>query len=292
MLSPRVEAFYDEVTATVTYVVFDPSTRDALVIDPVLDYDPASSETWTASLDKLEAFLRGENLKLHFCLETHAHADHLSGAQELKKRFPGVTLAIGDRITEVQGVFKKIYNLPEDFIPDGRQFDRLLKAGEILRAGSLEARVIPTPGHTPACVSYLVGDAVFTGDAIFMPDSGTGRCDFPKGSSLALFDSITTNLFSLPDETRLFVGHDYKGGGQREAAWQTTIGEQKARNIHLKSTTSREDYVKMRDARDATLSAPRLLLPSLQVNIDAGHLPSPEENGMSYIKVPIKPRKV
>jgi glyoxylase-like metal-dependent hydrolase (beta-lactamase superfamily II) len=284
----EVKSLYDEVTATVTYVVFDPATRDAIVIDPVLDYDPASSKVSTESMDKLETLLKSEELKVKYCLETHAHADHLSGAQELKKRFPNVVLAIGERITEVQGVFKKIYNLPEKFIPNGTQFDRLLKDGEKIQVGSIDVEVLFTPGHTPACASYLIGDAVFTGDAIFMPDTGTGRCDFPSGSSETLYQSITGKLFKLPDSTRVFVGHDYKANGTREAKWETTIGEEKALNIQLKASTSKDEYRKMRDARDANLAAPRLLLPSIQVNIDGGRLPEPEANGASYLKIPIR----
>ncbi len=287
----QIESLYDEVTATVTYVVFDNDTRDGLVIDPVLDYDPASSRISFESLDKLEALLRRENLNLHFCLETHAHADHLSGAQELKKRFPQIKVGIGERITEVQKVFKEIYNLSEKFIPNGAQFDRLLKEGEKLRMGSLEVEVLFTPGHTPACASYLIGDAVFTGDALFMPDTGTGRCDFPSGSSDTLFHSITEKLFRLPDSTRVFVGHDYLANGTRTAKWQTTIGEEKMSNIQLKVSTSKDQYTKLRDARDATLAAPRLLLPSIQINIDGGRLPEPEANGVSYLKIPIRERR-
>jgi glyoxylase-like metal-dependent hydrolase (beta-lactamase superfamily II) len=285
-----VKSLYDDATATVTYVVFDEATRDAVVIDPVLDYDPASSKVSMESVDLLEALIREHKLVPHYCLETHAHADHLSGAQELKKRFPGMLIAIGERITQVQNVFKKVYNLPEHFIPNGSQFDLLLKEGERLRSGSIDVEVLFTPGHTPACASYLIGDAVFTGDAIFMPDTGTGRCDFPAGSSEMLYRSISEKLFKLPDSTRVFVGHDYKGAGTREARWETSIGEQKRANIQLRAETSKEDYVKMRDARDATLSAPRLLLPSLQVNIDGGRLPEPEPNGTSYLKIPIRKR--
>jgi glyoxylase-like metal-dependent hydrolase (beta-lactamase superfamily II) len=284
----EVKSLYDEVTATITYVVYDKVTLDAVVIDPVLDYEPASSKVSTESLHRLETLLRSENLNVHYCLETHAHADHLSGAQELKKRFPQVKLAIGERITEVQSVFKKIYNLPEKFIPNGSQFDRLLKEGEKIQAGSVEVQVIFTPGHTPACVSYVIGDAVFTGDAIFMPDTGTGRCDFPAGSSETLYQSISSKLFKLPESTRVFVGHDYRANGTREAKWETTIGHEKAQNIQLNAETAKEEYIQMRNARDVTLAAPRLLLPSIQVNIDGGHIPEPESNGMSYLKIPIR----
>jgi glyoxylase-like metal-dependent hydrolase (beta-lactamase superfamily II) len=282
-----VRSLYDEATATITYIVFDSKTRDAIVIDPVLDYDPASSKVTSESIDKLETLIKSEKLNVQYCFETHAHADHLSGAQVLKKRIPRITLAIGEGITKVQDAFKKIYNLPESFIPNGSQFDRLLKDGEKFNVGSINIEVIFTPGHTPACVSYLIGDAVFTGDAIFMPDTGTGRCDFPEGSSEMLYQSISNKLFKLPESTRVFVGHDYKANGSRQAQWETTIGLQKAYNIQLKAETTKEEYVKMRNTRDATLAAPRLLLPSIQVNIDGGRLPRPEANGMSYLKIPI-----
>ncbi len=284
----EVKSLYDEVTATITYVVYDKVTCDAVVIDPVLDYDPASSKVSTESIERLCNLLKSEKLNVHYCFETHAHADHLSGAQELKRWFPQVKLAIGERITEVQSIFKKIYNLPEKFIPNGSQFDRLLKEGEIIQAGSVEVEVIFTPGHTPACVSYVIGDAAFTGDAIFMPDTGTGRCDFPAGSSETLYHSISSKLFKLPESTRVFVGHDYKANGTREAKWETTIGHERAQNIQLKAETTKQEYIKMRNARDVTLAAPRLLLPSIQVNIDGGRLPEPESNGMSYLKIPIR----
>lgn len=288
MTSHSINSFYDEVTATVTYVVFDPHTKDAIVIDPVLDYDPASSTTSREKLKLLNDFLKSEKLQVHYCLETHAHADHLSGAQELKKQFPQMKIAIGQKITVVQETFKKVYNLGENFKPDGSQFDVLLKDGEKCEAGSVHFEVLFTPGHTPACVSFLTGDAVFVGDALFMPDSGTGRCDFPDGSSAVLFDSITRRLYSLPDTTRVFVGHDYKANGTRNARWESTIGEEKQKNIHIRTVTSREEYCKMRNARDANLPAPRLLLASLQVNIDAGRLPAAEKNGTSYLKIPIR----
>jgi glyoxylase-like metal-dependent hydrolase (beta-lactamase superfamily II) len=284
----EVRGLYDEATATVTYVVFDQVTRDAVVIDSVLDYDPASSRVSTESLDKLEKLIREERLNLHLSLETHAHADHLAGAQELKRRFPDIQIAIGERITEVQHVFKGVFNLPERFVPNGAQFDRLLRDGEKVSAGSLTIEVVFTPGHTPACASYLIGDALFTGDALFMPDTGTGRCDFPSGSSEALFESIHERLYRLPDATRVFVGHDYKSNNTREAQWESTIGEEKASNIQLRAETRKEEYRAMRDKRDATLTAPRLLLPSIQVNIDAGHLPAPEDNGLSYLRIPIR----
>lgn len=287
MKNIEIEGLYDEDTATITYLVYDKTTRDALVIDPVLDYDPNSSKISVKSIDKLMKLIEKNNLNVHYSFETHAHADHLSGAQELKKRFPKIKLAIGERITEVQSVFKKLFNLDDRFIPNGTQFDHLLREDEIVQVGSIEVKVLFTPGHTPACASYLIGDAIFTGDAIFMPDTGTGRCDFPEGSSAALFNSISEKLYTLPDSTRVFVGHDYKANGSREARWQSTIGEEKSHNIQLGSKTSKQEYVSMRDKRDATLTAPRLLLPSIQVNIDGGRLPKPESNGTSYLKLPI-----
>ena len=225
-------------------------------------------------------------LKLHYILETHAHADHLTGAQPLKALFPGAKVAIGARITEVQNVFKQIFNFGDQFATDGRQFDVLLQDGSETKAGSLTFKTIYTPGHTPACASYLIGDAVFTGDALFMPDSGTGRCDFPAGSAEVLFESIS-KLYKLPDSTRFFTGHDYQPNG-RELRFESTIGESKRSNIQLTGTTSKADYVSFRTARDKTLSAPRLLLPSIQVNADAGHLPAAESNGKRYLKMPIK----
>jgi glyoxylase-like metal-dependent hydrolase (beta-lactamase superfamily II) len=287
----EVQSIYDEATATVTYVVYDSTTLDAIVIDSVLDYDPASSKVSTESLDKLETLIKKEKLNLLMTLETHAHADHLTGAQELKKRFPNIKIAIGERIKDVQDVFSKIYNLPKKFIPNGSQFDQLLSDGEKLEVGSIAIEVIFTPGHTPACASYLIGDALFTGDALFMPDTGTGRCDFPAGSSEDLYNSVHERLYNLPDQTRVFVGHDYKNNGSREAKWESTIGEQKSNNIQIKANTIKDEYTTMRDKRDATLAAPRLLLPSIQVNIDAGKLPEPEDNGTSYLKIPIRHRK-
>lgn len=281
-----IEAFYDDATSTLTYLVFDRSSRDAIVIDPVLDYDPASSTVSHASLDRLCARLDALELKLGMIAETHAHADHLSGSQELKRRHPGAALAIGSNITVVQEIFKRVFDLPADFATDGRQFDRLLHDGETVEVGSLRFLVIHTPGHTPACACYLFGDALFTGDTMFMPDMGTGRCDFPAGSAEDLYDSITQRIYTLPDETRIFVGHDYQPGG-RELAWQTSVGEQKRSNKQLPADRSRADFVAFRTKRDAGLSTPKLLFQSVQVNVDAGALPDPSANELRYLKIPI-----
>jgi glyoxylase-like metal-dependent hydrolase (beta-lactamase superfamily II) len=280
----HVEPFFDPRTSTVTYVVLDPATRDAIAIDPVLDFDPAAGRIWTESVDRVSAFVRERGLRLHLVLETHAHADHLSASQHLRQRFDA-RIAIGARIREVQATFKPIFDLPATFATDGRQFDRLLADGEVVQAGSLEIEVIGTPGHTPACVTYRIEDALFTGDALFTEDYGTGRCDFPRGSADELYDSIQ-RLYARPDDTRVFVGHDYQPGG-REVRWQTTIGASKARNPQLDARTSKAAFVAARKARDATLAAPRLLLPSVQVNIDAGRLPAAHTNGRRYLAIPL-----
>ncbi len=280
----KIEAFYDEPTYTLTYVVWDEETRDAVVIDPVLDYDPLGSQTSAEELAKVDAFIADKGLKVRYVLETHAHADHLSGSQYLRSKY-GAKVAIGEKITIVQETFKNIFDLPEDFPTDGRQFDLLLADGQTLSAGSLDIEVIATPGHTPACVTYKIGDALFTGDVLFMDDYGTGRCDFPGGSAEAMYDSVM-KLYQLPDETRVFVGHDYQPGG-REVAWETTIGKSKANNPQIKATTTREEFVKFRQARDATLKSPRLLFQSVQVNVDAGHLPKPHGNGIRYLRLPL-----
>lgn len=281
-----IKAFYDPATNTLTYAVSDPATRDAVIIDPVLDYDPAGSATSTASVEEVIAHVRAQKLKVRYILETHAHADHLSSSQRLKAEFPGAVLAIGDQITKVQALFKGLFNLPERFATDGSQFDRLLADGEQVAAGSLSFKVLHSPGHTPADAVYLFGDALFTGDVMFMPDFGTGRCDFPGGSAEAMYDSITRLYASLPDETRVFVGHDYQPGG-RALAYETTIGDQKRSNVQLPVGRSRPDFVRWRMERDATLTAPRLLLPSVQINIAAGRLPEPAPNGVRYLQIPI-----
>jgi glyoxylase-like metal-dependent hydrolase (beta-lactamase superfamily II) len=283
----EIKAFFEPATYTVSYVVWDPGTKDAIIIDPVLDYDPLPSQTSTKSAEELVRFVRGESLKVHYVLETHAHADHISASQFLKREL-GAEIAIGERITEVQETFKGVFDLPADFATDGSQFDRLLKDDETIEAGSVAVKVIATPGHTPACVSYLIDDAVFTGDALFMEDYGTGRCDFPRGSAEDLYDSVHGKLYALPDETRVMVGHDYQPGG-REIRWETTIGASKQQNPQLKAETSKEDFVKFRNKRDAGLKAPRLLFQSVQVNVDAGRLPDPHANGARYLSLPLNP---
>lgn len=281
----QIETFYDPATSTLTYVVLDPTSKDAVVIDPVLDYDPLSSSTSTRSLEALEAFLRARELRVHKVLETHAHADHLSGSQYLKRRF-GAKVGIGARIRDVQRVFRDVFDMPESFAIDGSQFDQLFEDGETITAGTLTFSVIATPGHTPACVSYVIEDAVFTGDALFIEDSGTGRCDFPAGSADALYSSVHDRLYALPDATRVFVGHDYQPNG-RPLRYETTIGASKAKNIQLRADTPREAFVSMRTARDATLAAPRLLYPSVQINVDAGIMPRPRANGRRYLVIPL-----
>lgn len=282
-----IKNFYDEATNTLTYLVYDKNTKDAVVIDPVWDFDPASGGLESTSNQKLFTAIEVENLKLHYILETHAHADHLSGSVQIKQKYPNVKLAIGKNITSVQEVFKGVFNLGDDFKTDGSQFDELLDDGQIIKAGSLEFKVIFTPGHTPACTSFLIKDVVFVGDAIFMPDFGTGRCDFPAGSATDLYNSVHKKLYELPDETKVYVGHDYQPGG-RELQFQSTIGVEKQKNIQLKAETTEGEFVKFREERDKTLSAPKLLLPSIQVNIRGGHLPKAENNGVSYLKLPLK----
>lgn len=281
----RIHSFFDPATFTLTYVVFDPDSHAAVVIDPVLDYDPLASRVSQGSLEQVAAFVRQHGLRLHHILETHAHADHLSGAQALKRQLGG-SVTIGEHITRVQAVFKRIFGLPDSFRTDGSQFDRLLADGAQLELGELRIEALHTPGHTPACLSYRVGDAVFTGDALFIEDYGTGRCDFPSGSAEALYESIHDKLYRLPDATRVFVGHDYMPGG-RPLRSETTIGRSKRENIQLRQDTSRQDFVAFRRARDATLTAPRLLFQSVQVNIDAGRLPAAAENGTRYLRIPI-----
>jgi len=282
----EIKSWFDKDTSTLTYCVFDEKTKDAVVIDSVWNFDPASGGLTLQSVLEVTEFIRANQLTLHLIMETHAHADHVTGAQPLKKMFPAAKIAISSRITEVQEVFKRFFNFADHFATDGRQFDILLKDQSELKAGSLTIKTLFTPGHTPACASFLIGDAVFVGDALFMPDSGTGRCDFPAGNAEDLYDSIQ-KLYALPESTRFFTGHDYQPSG-RDLRFQSTIAESKLSNIHIKTSTSKADYVTFRRGRDKTLSAPKLLLPSIQVNADGGRLPSPESNGQRYIKIPLK----
>jgi glyoxylase-like metal-dependent hydrolase (beta-lactamase superfamily II) len=281
----EIKTFFDNATFTLTYIVYNKNSKDAVIIDPVLDYDPASSHISNKSALMYQNFIYENGLTLHYCLETHAHADHLSSSFELKKLFPEMKVAINENIKVVQDVFKKVFNQKE-LATDGSQFDLLLKDKETLKAGTLEILNISTPGHTPACSTFKIQDAIFTGDALFMPDFGTGRCDFPAGSAKDLYHSIAKKLYTLADETRVFVGHDYQPKG-RELMYETTIGESKKSNIHIKAETTEEEYVSFRQTRDAELSAPKLLLPSIQVNINAGELPLAEDNGVSYLKLPL-----
>lgn len=278
----QIETFYDPATFTLTFAVFDDGTRDAVIIDPVLDFDPIGAKTSTESVDKLIAFVRSQELNVHYVLETHAHADHLSASQILKKEL-GAKVAIGRAITEVQETFAGLFDL--DFATDGSQFDLLIDDGQAVQAGSLTVEALATPGHTPACMTFKIEDAIFTGDALFMDDYGTGRCDFPKGSADDLYASIQ-KLYALPDETRVFVGHDYQPG-DREVRWETTIGKSKANNPQLRGDTSKEEFVSMREERDAGLKAPRLLFQSVQVNVDAGRMPEPHGNGIRYLHMPL-----
>ena len=281
----KVQHFFDKNTFTLTYVVWDEHTKDAVIIDPVLDYDPNSSTVTKHSINQVIEFIKEQNLNALYSIETHAHADHLSGAHEIKSLLPQIKIGIGQNITAVQSTFKSIYNL-KDFNTNGVQFDVLLNEDEPLIAGSLTIKTIFTPGHTPACSTYLIEDSAFTGDALFMPDFGTGRCYFPAGSAKDLYHSVHNKLYNLPDSTRTFTGHDYQPGG-RPLEFESTIGEHKKNNIHLKETTTEQEYIEFRTTRDATLNTPKLLLPSIQTNIRAGELPKPEDNGTRYLKIPI-----
>lgn len=280
----ETKSFFDVGTSTLTHVVWDTSTWDGVLIDPVLDFNPASGKVSHGSAQILIHFLEEKKINLKAILETHAHADHLSSAQLFKSKFLA-PIWIGKKIMQVQSVFKEIFNL-KNLKTDGSQFDGLFEDFEEKKFGSILVKAIPTPGHTPACMSYKIENNVFVGDAIFMPDSGTGRCDFPKGSAETLFLSITKNIFSLPDDTKVFVGHDYQPQG-RGVEYQTTVGKLKKENIQLNEKITLANFVECREKRDKTLDAPRLLLPSIQVNINAGHLPEKEDNGKRYLKLPL-----
>ena len=282
---PAIRAFFDEATNTFSYLVADPATKRAAVIDPVLDYDPKSGEVDVRSVEAVLAAAREAGYTVEWSLETHAHADHLSGSPYVKAR-TGAKIAIGENIKEVQRIFRPVFNAT-DLKTDGSDFDRLFKDGDRFKIGVLEVEVIHTPGHTPACISYKIGDVVFVGDTLFMPDYGTARADFPGGDAHKLYQSIR-RLLSLPPRTRLFMCHDYKAPGRDSYAFETTVDEQRTRNVHVHEGVEENEFVAMRNARDATLAAPTLLLPSIQVNIRAGRFPAAEANGVRYLKIPVQ----
>ena len=280
-----VTAFFDEATNTVTYLLADPTGTACAIIDSVLDFDYASGRTDTRSADAMIAHIRSARLDLQWILETHVHADHLSAAPYIQNQLGG-KIGIGAHITDVQTTFGKVFNEGSEFQRDGSQFDRLFAEGDSFHIGQLPARVLHTPGHTPACLTYVIGDAAFVGDTLFMPDFGTARCDFPGGSAAVMYASVQ-RIMALPDETRVFVCHDYKAPGRETFAWESTVGDQKRRNVHIGAGRSMDDFVALRQARDASLAMPRLIIPSLQVNMRAGHMPPPEPDGKTYLKVPI-----
>ena len=285
MSRPTVRAFFDEPTNTISYLVTDPKTKAAAIVDPVLDYDHASGKASTKSADAILAVANAEGVRIDWVLETHAHADHLSGAPYIKLK-TGAKVGIGEHIRDVQKIFRPVFNAT-DIKGDGSEFDRLFKDGERFPLGELEVEVLHVPGHTPADVAYAIGDAVFVGDTLFMPDYGTARADFPGGNARSLFRSVK-RLLALPDATRLFMCHDYKAPGRDHYAWETTVGEERAHNVHVREGVSEDDFVAMREARDATLAAPHLLMPSIQVNMRAGKLPPADVNGVQYLKIPVK----
>ncbi|MFZ5929694.1 MAG: MBL fold metallo-hydrolase [Pseudomonadota bacterium] len=284
-MRPLVHGFFDPVTFTASYVVQDPESSACAIIDPVMDFDAASGRTHTESADKIVAHIGAHDLQVQWIVETHVHADHLTAAPYLQEKLGGKTV-IGAPVTIVQQAFRKIFNTGTDFPLDGSQFDRLIQDGERLHIGGLELRAMHTPGHTPACMTYLAGDAAFIGDTMFMPDYGTARADFPGGDARALYRSIR-KILALPPETRLFLCHDYQTPERKQFVWETTVAAQKSGNVHVHDGISEEDFVKMRTARDATLNMPALILPSVQINMRAGHFPPAEENGVSYLKLPL-----
>jgi glyoxylase-like metal-dependent hydrolase (beta-lactamase superfamily II) len=283
-MQPEVTAFFDEATNTVTYVVTDPGSKKCAVIDPVLDYDFASGRTATVSAGQLIEYIEDNGLELDWILETHVHADHLTAAPHIKKKLGG-KICIGSHITDVQGVFVNLFNL-SDVATDGSQFDRLITDGDTLPLGDMHISVMHTPGHTPACKTFVIGDAAFVGDTLFMPDFGTARCDFPGGDAAVLYQSIQ-KIFSLPADTRLFMCHDYKAKGRDEFAWETSVVEQREKNVHIHDGVSENEFVEFRKGRDAELGVPKLILPSIQINIRGGEFPTAEDNGTSYLKVPL-----
>jgi glyoxylase-like metal-dependent hydrolase (beta-lactamase superfamily II) len=282
---PTIKAFFDEPTNTISYLVADPATKRAAIVDPVLDYDHASGKASTESADVILDEAEALGLTIDWVLETHAHADHLSGAPYIKLK-TGAKVGIGEHIREVQKIFRPVFNAT-DVIGDGSEFDHLFKDGERFELGNIEAAVLHVPGHTPADIAYRIGDAVFVGDTLFMPDFGSARADFPGGDARTLYRSIK-RLLSLPPETRLFMCHDYKAPGRDRYAWETTVAEERTNNVHVKDGVGEEEFVAMRQARDATLAAPELLMPSIQVNMRAGKLPPADENGVRYLKIPVR----
>lgn len=283
-MRPDVRGYFDQATNTISYIVRDPDSNACAIIDSVLDFDRSAGRTSTDSADRLIAEIRKDNLSLEWVLESHVHADHLSAAPYLQEALGG-QIGIGDQITVVQDVFGKVFNAGTEFQRDGSQFDRLFAEGDTFTIGQLKGHVLSTPGHTPACVTYVIGDAAFVGDTLFMPDFGTARCDFPGGSAEQLWESIQ-KVLSLPDETRLFMCHDYKAPGRDEFAWETTVADEKANNLHI-AGKSKEEFVQMRTERDAKLGMPQLIIPSIQVNMRAGHMPPPDEDGQVYLKTPV-----
>ena len=284
-MGPKVKAFFDPQTNTISYVVRDPNGHAAAVIDSVLDFDHASGTTQTSSADKIIAYAKEEALDIHWLLESHVHADHLSAAPYIQEKLGG-KIGIGNNITLVQDTFGKVFNEGTEFQRDGSQFDQLFDQGDVFHIGQMRVDVLHTPGHTPACLTYVIEDAAFVGDTLFMPDFGTARCDFPGGSSQTLYESIQ-KILALPDETKIFVGHDYKAPGRDEYIWETTVGEQRRKNVHIGGDVKAEAFVKLRDERDAKLAMPKLIVPSLQINMRAGNMPPPDEHGDVFLKLPI-----
>jgi len=284
-MTPEVKAFFDNATNTVSFVIKDPESNSVAIVDSVLDFDFSNGNTDTESADEVIAYVKANDLKVEWILESHVHADHLSAAPYIQEQVGG-KIGIGSNITIVQDVFGKVFNEGSEFQRDGSQFDKLFVDGDTIEIGSMKVDIMHTPGHTPACMTYVVGDAAFVGDTMFMPDFGTARCDFPGGSAEDLYASIQ-KILTLPDDTRIFVGHDYKAPGRDEFAWETSVAEQKAVNVHVGADKDEGEFVKMRTERDAQLSMPKLIVPSIQVNMRAGQMPEPEDDGQVYLKVPV-----
>ena len=285
MQKPDVKAFFDPDTFTVSYIVSDPASKQCAIVDSVLDYNPNAGTTDTSSADQIIDYVKQQGLTVQWLLETHVHADHLSAAPYLQDKVGG-RLAIGSHIRTVQDTFGKVFNAGSEFQRDGSQFNQLFDDGDVFKVGEIEARAMHTPGHTPACMTYLIGDAAFVGDTLFMPDYGTARCDFPGGDARVLYQSVQ-KIFALADDTRMFLCHDYLPSGRQDYVWETTVGAQKRENIHIHQGISEDQFVAMRTSRDAELDMPRLILPSVQVNMRAGHMPPAEDNGIQYLKIPV-----